>query len=378
MADAKGAEIIPFPGMFGYGGYSIGEFTLDQSTDAVEFVFPAEEDITATTVLIRQGVETGDDTSVYRVSIQSIDSSGNPSGTILGATSNGYGDYTATTAKNNSIGRVTLGESVSLTRGTWYAVVVKYQSGTALSAGVQQCNFARAIQHSTSSRGIFTGYSTGNNAGTRARTSTVQLFGIASASRVYGCPVKAVGGHTYRADTAGYDEYGVRFSLPAAWGDTFKLKGAILYWDMPGAGTTIDLTLWDNASPPVSLQTVSIDSDLQNFDDSYWQRIPFSTGTLPTLSFGTTYNLTLFNNSTSSNMILRYLDVDAAGDWSAMPWGDITMSQIARLNAASSFDELTTRRPCIGLWLEDWTEPSGGGGGGIVVGTSGVIVRGAA
>ena len=162
--------------------------TLDASTDALEFIFQAPADDTITGVLIRQATETGDDTTVFRVSLQSVDGSGNPSGTILGATSNGYADYTATTAKDNSIQRLTLGESVDVTNGTWYALVIKYQSGTALPTNT--VSFTGGISHATQyGRGPLQGYWINNNAGSRTRQLTIPMYGLISATTVYGNPV---------------------------------------------------------------------------------------------------------------------------------------------------------------------------------------------
>jgi hypothetical protein len=103
----------------------------------------------------------------------------------------------------------------------------------------------------------------------------------------------------------------------------------------------------------------------------------FTDTTLPTLNFGTRYNLTLFNNHASTNMALHNLSVLADEDWLSYDFREATMHEIKRLNAASSFTDTTTARPLIVPILADITPPSGGGGGGgVVIGNGGPVIRG--
>jgi hypothetical protein len=378
MAAASG-PLIWCPQFFGGNdGFSVTNHTLDASTDAVEAVGQVDEAMTVTHIGIRQGIVTGDDAKVFRVSIQSVDSSVLPSGTVLGTSNLGYADYTATAAKNSTWQKLALGENVSLTCGQTIGVVIKWQSGTALSAGTQQVTFGSTVGSSFNfAAPPIKWLSISNNAGSRTRNRTGPPVALYSSTHVSGTAIHtAPSSYQYNSATAGADEYGMALTLPSGWGTSYKLAGAWVFANLV-TGTTHDLTLWSNASPPVQLATCSIDGDFERANEAVWYRFMFTDTTLPTLNFGTRYNLTLFNNHASTNMALHNLSVLADEDWLSYDFREATMHEIKRLNAASSFTDTTTARPLIVPILADITPPSGGGGGGgVVIGNGGPVIRG--
>ncbi len=101
----------------------IGDMTSSSRRSALRFTALSNQTVTK----IRVYLQTEQGTSpTYRYGLQG-NSGGDPSGTWLGASQQGYGDLTATTTGWQTI---TLNQPVSLTAGTVYHIVVRYQSGT--------------------------------------------------------------------------------------------------------------------------------------------------------------------------------------------------------------------------------------------------------
>lgn len=107
------------------GTSGIGNMTSTSSNVRTSLRFTAQSNQTVTKIRVYLETEAGT-SPTYRYGLRA-NSSGNPSSNWLGATQHGYGDLTATTTGWQTI---TLGESVSLTAGTVYHIVVQHQSGT--------------------------------------------------------------------------------------------------------------------------------------------------------------------------------------------------------------------------------------------------------
>lgn len=105
------------------GTSSIGGMTSSSYRTSLRFTAQSSQTVTK----IRVYLETEAGTSpTYRYGLRS-NSYGDPSSSWLGATQHGYGDLAATTTGWQTI---SLQESVSLTAGNTYHIVVQYQSGT--------------------------------------------------------------------------------------------------------------------------------------------------------------------------------------------------------------------------------------------------------
>src|SRR5438105_4685448 len=91
MADAKYLLINP--------GYQVGSsyvptsFALDQTTDQIEYIFQAAEAITITRLGFRYGTRTGTPPT-YQVSLQGVDGTGVPDGTVKGGGSPASATFT--------------------------------------------------------------------------------------------------------------------------------------------------------------------------------------------------------------------------------------------------------------------------------------------
>jgi len=102
---------------------------MNKSTDWTSLRFTAKNSKTVSAVRIYLQQEKGT-SPTYRYGLQS-DNGGEPSGTWLGATNQGYGDHQATATGWQTI---SLNESVTLSAGTTYHLLVRHQSGTINSA----------------------------------------------------------------------------------------------------------------------------------------------------------------------------------------------------------------------------------------------------
>ena len=344
MAALGGAELL-----LGFGANisnpAFTNHTLNAATDAAEFVFRADDAITITRLGFRQATLTGT-APVFRVSLQGVDSSGNPDGVDkTGATF----DYTPTTGNNNTWQWVTLGASYTTARGELLALVIKHQSGTIDASN--NCSFSL-----TSAFGPVPGlpYAIGNDAGVRTRQGAAACFGYGSAGTAYGRPSETLITAAYSSASTP-DERGVKFTLPAGMGDTFKLAGVSFFSGLQSAGV-VDVVLYDTDGTTV-LQSASFDTDAFASTNPRWNYFPFDEATLSTLSFGSAYRVVL--KPTTGSHTLHANTLDSAADAEAYPLGSAA-AYTTRTDAGAWTDDAATRVQ-VGLVLADITEPAGGG-----------------
>src|SRR5690349_17324025 len=91
-----------WPLRFPSASLSLVTFALDASNDALEIIFQAREAITISRLWFRHTAITGT-SPVYQISLQGVDASGNPDGTIK-ASGNAKATFTPT-AGNNNVGQ---------------------------------------------------------------------------------------------------------------------------------------------------------------------------------------------------------------------------------------------------------------------------------
>lgn len=358
MADAK-QIVLGYPTAFiSTPGFST--HTLNQSNDAYEVVFQVPPGA-ATYTITRLGFLTSSlaSTPDFKISLQGVNSSGNPDGTIKGGGSPASAVFNPTSLgwTSDSWHWITLDNSFAAAPG-YYSIVVAYESGTIGASNRLTISTSLGNSRSQMPYGIVT------DAGTRSRQVTLPLFGWGTASKAYGTPLKAVTGRSVNSGSTP-DEYAVRFNLPAGYGDTFKIMGGRLAGFL-GAASTMAVKLYD-ASDNV-LADVTHDTDLFGglaapidiyFDDT----------SLTDLSFATTYRLA-FVPQDATNQTLYEMEVDSAADWDAWPGGQDFM--LSTRTNAGAWTDTATKRFLAALILSDWTEPAGGGGGS----TGGYVIGG--
>jgi hypothetical protein len=126
MTELDFFTLLPNPAFFGRA--TTAAVTLDADGEKYSSIVTVWTAGTITKVHFYTGTVTTGDT--MKVSLQSLDASGNPSGTIL-ATSTGnkaYGTVVVDNADDSAWKEVTLTESVALTVGQQVAIVIEYNS----------------------------------------------------------------------------------------------------------------------------------------------------------------------------------------------------------------------------------------------------------
>lgn len=364
MADAF--PLIVEPHILG-NGPAYSNFTLDATTDKVEWIVQAEQAATITTIAFRYGARTGTPPT-YRVVLQGVDGSGNSDGTDLGGGSPTAVSFTppADATWDGTTRTVTLTNAIAVTRGQFFAIVIEYVSGT-----VDGSNNSSITTDITSGANTFP-YVIQNNAGSRTRRANWPVIAWLSASKCFGLPLfgQTSSGLIHTGTTP--DEVGMLFNLPAGWGATYKIAAVIGMFRFQTAGQTVRMTLYDTDGTTV-LQQVDIDSDYTRTTgaSSPLQRYAFDEATLSTLNFGSTYRFTVSVTAASGGIQLYYYDVPSSTYLTAFPFG--SNAYWTQRTDAGAWTDTNTRLPLIGLVFEDITEPSGGGG--IAVLTGGGLAR---
>jgi hypothetical protein len=327
-------------------------FTLDASTDAMEFIFQAPESIVITKLGFRYGARTGTPPT-FKISLQGVDGSGNPDGTIKGGGSPASATFTppASTAWDGTWQWVTLANSYTCARGELLALVIKFDSGTI--DGSNNSSFTELVNAGSEAQGF--PYAIQNNAGARTKRPLLPVYGYASSTTAYGNPCETAIAKAVFGSTDNPDEVGMTFNLPAGWGDTYKVVG-VRFLISPNAGSTLDVTIYDTDGSTV-LQRVAYDTDHGTTSTAQYE-ILFDEATLSTLNFGSTYRVSV---APAGTITLYGLQVDAAADWDAWPGGQ-DFAYSTRVDAGA-WTQDATKRLLLELILADVTEPAGGGGG---------------
>jgi len=355
MADALLLEVgAPFSPDSQGAGFT--NFALDASTDALEFIFQAPAAITITQLGFRYGVRTGTPPT-YRISLQGVGATGIPDGTIKGATNNALATFTppADASINGLWQWKTLTESYTCARGEWLSIVIAYSSGTI--DGTNTSSFTSHMSSGAGRRGH--PYTIQNNATVRTRQLDNPVYGYASATVAYGCPVQ---GFTSTAfSSGGTNEYGLQFTLPSGWGTSYQVLGVVWFGGTANStGDSCTISLYDaDGDPGTVLQSIVYDWDFNvTVGNTRVTAVYFDEATLSTLLFGTTYKIGLKANEASVAMDLRMMNLAAAADRAAWP-GGTAFAALSRAGGAWTVD--TTSRPLMSLILADWTVAAGGG-----------------
>lgn len=309
----------------------VTNFALNQSTDAIEFIFqapPGLADYVVTRLGFRQGTIAGT-APTYRVSLQGVDSTtGYPDGTIK-ASAGAYVDYTPSAPNNNTWQWVTLGSTYTASPGELLAMVLKYQSGTI--DGSNNVTFT----YSNNLGGFAFPYGINTDAGTRSKNIAHPTFGWGTASLAHGFPASAWTTVSFNSGSSP-SEYALRFKLPVP-GAQYTVRG-VRVMATPAAGHTLRVTLYSGTSV---LQQVDVDGDnTSSAAASRYLDVFFDETTLTTLTGDTEYRIG-FAPQDSTNWTLPYMDVAAAADLDAWPLG---RDWYTSTRAGGAWSDTTTRR----------------------------------
>jgi hypothetical protein len=340
---------------------SFSNFTLNQTTDALEFIFEVPGgggNITITRVGVRLGTITGT-TPTYRVSLQGVSTTtGNPDGTIKGGVSPASTTFSPS-GLSWSAGTwhwLTLDNSYAAAPGELLALVVDYSSGTV--DGSNNASFSSVITNTLVRQFP---YAIQNDATVRTKQAATSVFGYGSVSTAYGRPLETITAQTFTSATTP-DEYALNLKFPATYGSTYKVAGAELFYTAGNTGLTVLMSLYDGTS---TLQNETIDTDIMvNPAGPRVAEFLFDESSLTDLNFGTTTYRLAFAPQNATNSTLWIFQVAAAADWDAWPCGqDLAVS--TRTDSGAWTDD-ATKRILADIIFADWTVAAAGGGGRVV------------
>ena len=363
MADFKRGFLS---GTFGWAAHAqaitFGTGLIDNSGDKHAFVFQVPEDATITHLWTNVSTVTSPPTC--KISLQGVDASGLPDGTVKG----GGSPASVTFTPAAGVTWHALANSYAAVRGEILAIVIEYDSGTVGPSNT--ATFLVTTATLTQRLGV-PYYASKNDAGSYGKTATLgPLFGYKTASKSFGRPFKTA---SLAKSTSTTVEYAQRFSLDAGYGATKKLVG-IRYWG--GNASTGTQTTWITLySGTDVLQQIGLDGDYAASAGatSREHEVYFDETNLTALDFGTEYRVGIIASTATS---IQALDVQDDGDMSAFPFGTQMYASTRTLGAAvtaasgppsggAAWTDSPKERLYLDLILEDWTEPSGGSGGGI-------------
>lgn len=341
---------------------ALTSFSMNASTRLNAGVITAVKDLTLARIGVTHTATTGT-SPTYRVSVQALNSSGQPDGTVLGGGSPASKSFNPTSlgwaAASHNI--LTLDNTVSISRGVNYGLVVDYVSGTI--DGSNFTSFGQTL--AAPDNGL--PYALDFQASWTKRTG-LPLFSYGSLSELYGYPVATSASQTYTS--AGTNEYGVCFTLPTTVGSTYKLYGVNVLYSPPTSTGTYAIKLYSGsgAADTSTVQTSTGRVGLVTGSTNRRQVLLFS-GTLATLTTGQPYRFAILAE-TANNNLLYYTDFTNAADVASMTHAD---AAYWTHRAGGNWTDVTTRLPFIELLISDVTQPSGGGGTASL--TSGALVR---
>lgn len=248
------------PGLMTAGSSGFTVTTLSSTTLKVAWKFTVPNDVSTaiTKVLFRYGTRTGTPPT-YRVSLQSLNASGFPDGTVLGGGSPASTTFTppADTSWNATIQELTLDNSYLATPGQMLSIVIDYSSGT---VDASNCgSFSRSVSDWTniSRQGFPVAATYSGSWGVPTGVQPVYGYGTAD-GRYWGFPQLASATNT--VGTSGY-RAAMRFYVPPQCCESFSVGGLRVVMNAPSAGSnSFTVGLWDQAGKLI--QGTTIDSDV--------------------------------------------------------------------------------------------------------------------
>lgn len=352
MADAYRIPLgAPFDWITTASTVGFSSFTLDGTTDQLEWVFQADDAITITHLGFRYGARTGTPPT-FIISLQGVDGSGNPDGTIKGGGSPASATFTppADATWDGTWQWIALANSFTVARGDMLAIVIAYSSGT-----INGSNSSAITARLTNLAVPASPYVITNNAGSRTRGAVQPIFGYKSATRAYGYPLETITVTAFSSDSTP-DEYAMKFTVPTGWGSSLAVLGVQFPIQAYDAAKTLQVTLYDTDGTTV-LQRITLDSDyLRGLLAVGRATVLFDEVTLSALTIGSAYRVGLAPQETASNFQPYRLQVDAAADWDAWPFAQ--QAALSTRTDAGAWTDDTTQRLQMDLLLADITEPS--------------------
>jgi hypothetical protein len=299
---------------------------------------------------------------IVRVGIQSVNASGEPSGTWLA-----FADKTCTTANFPyfSFFSHTLSSTTTLTRGQLYAVVIQALSGTWNGSLYFRTNDNYYVD--TEGRQAFP-YMVQKIAGSVSKSNASGCFihSCSSSTRMYGQPHKP-NQLTSLSNTSSPDEIGNYIRIPTGVGSAYSILGVRLFIAMTNSAGTFDITLY-NSSNTVLQQASFTCSQVVGGTTSLLQRdFYFDEASLTALVPGTYYRLAVKATNATGIGVMAYIDMPTTLGMTAYTGADGTCVYTSRAGGGA-WTDTGGRMLCMKAIISDVTGSAGASGGGPLVG----------
>jgi hypothetical protein len=323
-----------------------GTLAMTASTHEVSCtgVVPVTGSITA--VGFRVGTITTSDT--LQAGIETLDATGNPSGTQYGGSAVGTGTPSASTMNTITLGTA----ATAATAGDKVAIRIKFSAYVAGSLNI-------SISSTGNAGSAYAYNNRSTDSGTAwTKSSSVPLCAFSYSGTYY--PVagwmplsSSNSGSTFNSGSTP-DERALYFTLPF----NARIKGCFVYGGASAAGADWDCVLYDTDGT-TALRTVSVDGDATpTFGASTINQLYFSSSYTTTRNVA--YRLSL-KPTTATNIRYSDMSVLSVAFMDALPPGAAFYNS-TRVNAGS-WTEGTSTRTAVHLIIDQVDDGAGGGGG---------------
>lgn len=337
---------------------------LNAAGDGVGVVFQALETTMIDQITFWVAVATTAGTAGdIEVSIQTLDSSGLPSGTPV--TSSNTATQTISTTGRKAVSGIA--GSATLTVGTQYALCIVAGAGWDRDLTIRYA-------WGTSGASISMPYAVSKTAASWTKLSGTTFGWFFGAEDSSGNPLVIpglVGAATIAAptfnDASNPDERGNRFVLDAP-----KTCIGVAYYNSagsaPGNTDAFAVSLYSGLTgTPTQLATAAIDGDAQTTNVIHYGYFPAPVD----LAAGTTYALAFKPTSTDTQSVARY-EYDSASDREVLMGPDFYMTSRdggsgAPAASGNAFTDDDTKVYCVWPIFSKSDDATGGGGGGMLV-----------
>jgi hypothetical protein len=353
MSNFKQLVLGDMMGGMGVANPAISAFSFPgNTTDSVAVIFQVPDDAGANSVTITRlgyflSAVTGT-SPVMRLSLQSVDASGNPSGTPLGGGS--PASVTLTPSGSATFAWFNLANSYTANRGDWLAWVFDYSSGT-----INASNRPIVGTHVSSINNQHP-YSIRVSAGTPDRSAgaaSMPIWGFGSAGKAFGFPLQSVTNTAFSSSSTP-NERALRFLLSQNACSSYKVVGVRYLGTAAAAGNSTKIILYDGTTV---LQTLTWDSDYVAGLNVRPMCLYFQDATLATLAAGKEYRIGIQPQNTTNAMSMVQFDFASNADMEALPGG---LDWYLSTRSGGAWTDVPASRPWMTLILGDVTAPSPG------------------
>lgn len=300
----------------------------------------------------RVGARTGTPPS-YVGAIETLDTSGKPSGTDIGGGSPTAKIFTppASGAWDGTVQEITFTNPwTPASCGDKFAITIRYSSGTCDASNL--LSFTRVYGNSMLDSVHFPANAT-LAAGAWTLQTTRGNIAWGTASTMYGRLI--LGGQTTAtANTAGHRS-GMYFTLPAGFGTTYQVDHVVITGKLGAAAGSTKVAIWDTSGTVMASHTIDADCSVSPASN---RTTVIHFDTPATLNYGQKYYVGF--EVISGTVYVHGITCNATDEVASMPLGaNIGFSTFD----GAAWTESAFTQPLIELGFKDITVPSGGAAG---------------